>query len=149
MVARRQADSHHAVEREVEEGEVHEEEVPEEFGNCPFEPNHRVHYDPVYGGLSQSVWEFNGNLYIYNGSFSDVVSDLSSIEGTIYISSLYESRSHLSKCIWQSRVHAGSSFTVKHGPLHRDYWLDRCSIQDADEHHCSIHGPHGIEQICG
>jgi len=65
MVARRQAHSHHAIECEIEKGEVHEEEVPEEFGNCPFEPNHRVHYDPVYGGLSQSVWEFNGNLYIY------------------------------------------------------------------------------------
>ena len=38
MVARRQADSHHSVEREVEPGEVHEEEVPEEFGNCPFNP---------------------------------------------------------------------------------------------------------------
>ena len=60
MVARRQAHSHHAIECEIEKGEVHEEEVPEEFGNCPFEPNHRVHYDPVYGGLSQSVWEFNG-----------------------------------------------------------------------------------------
>jgi len=65
MVARSQAHSHHAIECEIEKGEVHEEEVPEEFGNCPFEPNHRVHYDPVYGGLSQSVWEFNGNLYIY------------------------------------------------------------------------------------
>ena len=28
MVARRQADSHHSIEREVEKGEVHEEEVP-------------------------------------------------------------------------------------------------------------------------
>jgi hypothetical protein len=85
MVAWRQADGHHSVEREVEKGEVHEEEVPEEFGNCPLEPDHGVHYDPVYDGLSQSVWEFNDNLYIYNGSFSDVGSDLSSIEGTIYI----------------------------------------------------------------
>uniref|UniRef100_A0A0A8YUD4 Uncharacterized protein n=1 Tax=Arundo donax TaxID=35708 RepID=A0A0A8YUD4_ARUDO len=40
MVARRQADSHHAVECEVEEREVHEEEVPEEFGSRPFEPDH-------------------------------------------------------------------------------------------------------------
>ena len=53
---------HHAVEGEVEQREVHEEEVPEELGRRPFEPDHRVHYDPVYGGLGQGVWEFNGNL---------------------------------------------------------------------------------------
>lgn len=62
MVARRQADSHHAVECEVEEGEVHEEEVPEELGGRPLEPDHRVHYDPVHGGLNQRIRELDDDL---------------------------------------------------------------------------------------
>lgn len=37
-------DSHHAVVGEVEEGEEGDEEEPEEFGSCPFEADHGIHY---------------------------------------------------------------------------------------------------------
>jgi hypothetical protein len=57
-----QADSHHAIECEVEKREVAKEEVPEELGSRPLEPNHRVHYDSIQGSLSQCVWELNDNL---------------------------------------------------------------------------------------
>ena len=97
VVARRQADGHHAVECEVEEGEVHEEEVPEELGRRPFEPDHRVHYDPVYGGLGQGVWEFNGNLQRMGPSVS-----VSLVSQTVYeIQELVRERAtRLSKCVW-------------------------------------------------
>ena len=62
VVVRCEANSHHAVECEVEQREVHEEEVPEEFGSCPLKPNHRVNYDPIYGSLNKCVWKFNDNL---------------------------------------------------------------------------------------
>jgi hypothetical protein len=58
------ADGHHAVECEVEQREESEEEVPEELGNSPLEPDHRVHYQPVYDVLSQCVWEFNYHLQV-------------------------------------------------------------------------------------
>ena len=47
VVVRCNPDGHHAVECEVEQREVPKEEVPEELGSRPLEPDHGVHYDTV------------------------------------------------------------------------------------------------------
>ena len=52
LVIWREANSHHAVKCEVEQCEVHEEEVPEEFGSSPLKSNHCIHYYPIYGSLN-------------------------------------------------------------------------------------------------
>lgn len=50
-----QPDSHHTTVCEIQQCEVHEEEVPEEFSNCPLEPHHGIHYGTIYAGLDQCV----------------------------------------------------------------------------------------------
>lgn len=47
VVVRCQPNGHHAVECEVEQREVPKEEVPEELGSGPLEPDHGVHYDTI------------------------------------------------------------------------------------------------------
>ena len=54
-----QPDRHHTTECEIQQCEVHEEEVPEEFSYCPLEPHHGIHYDTIYASLNQCVGELN------------------------------------------------------------------------------------------
>lgn len=41
------SDCHHPVEGEVEQCEVHEEQVPEELGGCPLKINHGIDNYPI------------------------------------------------------------------------------------------------------
>jgi hypothetical protein len=43
-----------------------EEEIPKEFGRCPFKTNHDIHYNPIYKTLYEYVWDLNSNLNISN-----------------------------------------------------------------------------------
>lgn len=56
VVIRCNCHSHHPIESEVQEGEVHEEEVPKELANCPIKSNHGVYYNSIYDGLDKNVW---------------------------------------------------------------------------------------------
>lgn len=47
-----QPDRHHATECEVQQCEVHEVEIPEEFSDCPLESHHGIDYSPIYAGLN-------------------------------------------------------------------------------------------------
>ena len=53
---------HHATEYEVQQCEVHKEDIPEEFSNCPLEPHHGIHYGSIYAGLNQRVRQLDQNL---------------------------------------------------------------------------------------
>ncbi|RWV95573.1 hypothetical protein GW17_00041790 [Ensete ventricosum] len=53
---------HHPVECEVEESEVHEEEVPKELCDSPLESNHRVDDHTIYDALNQNVWKLDRHL---------------------------------------------------------------------------------------
>ena len=48
-------DGHHPVECEVQEGEVHEEEVPQELSNRPLESDHGVYYKSIHNSLDKDV----------------------------------------------------------------------------------------------
>lgn len=43
---------HHSKVREVEKGDICDEEEPEEFMRCPFEAHHGIHYKSIVGGLN-------------------------------------------------------------------------------------------------
>ena len=53
---------HHAVEGEVEEGEVGNEEEPEEFGSCPLEAHHGVYDEGVVSCLDKHIGDLHDNL---------------------------------------------------------------------------------------
>lgn len=55
-------DCHHPIESEVEESEIHEEEVPKELAKSPIKSNHGVYYNSIYDGLDENVWKLNDNL---------------------------------------------------------------------------------------
>lgn len=55
-------DCHHPVEGEVEQGEVHKEEVPEELDEGPLESDHGIHDDAVDERLDKKVREFHHSL---------------------------------------------------------------------------------------
>ena len=53
---------HHAIECEVEEGEVHEEQVPQNFSHSPLKSNHCINYNAIDHSLQENIWELNHNL---------------------------------------------------------------------------------------
>ena len=53
---------HHDVEGEVQQREVHEEQVPEELGSSPLKSNHGIDQHTVYQSLDKDVRQFNQNL---------------------------------------------------------------------------------------
>jgi hypothetical protein len=55
-------DSHHAIVGEVEEGEVGNEEEPEELGSCPLETHHGVYDEGVIRCLDKHIWYLYDNL---------------------------------------------------------------------------------------
>ena len=63
-------DSHHAIEGEVEEGEVGNEEEPEEFGSCPLEAHHGVYDEGVVSCLDKHIGDLHDNLWKQNFSVS-------------------------------------------------------------------------------
>ena len=63
VAVRRHGHGHHPIVGEVEEGEEHEEHVPQELGRRPVEPDHAVHQQPVHQGLSQDVRYLDYNLH--------------------------------------------------------------------------------------
>ena len=48
--------SHHSIVGEVEEGEVGNEEEPEELGSCPLEAHHGVYDEGVIRCLHKHIW---------------------------------------------------------------------------------------------
>lgn len=52
VVVRRYGHCHHPIQSEIQQGEVCEENVPEELNHGPLEPDHSIHYDAVYKRLS-------------------------------------------------------------------------------------------------
>lgn len=62
---------HHSVKSEVQKCEIHEEQIPEEFSNCPFESNHCIYCNAIYNCLYHDIWQFNCNLWKQDMSSSD------------------------------------------------------------------------------
>lgn len=54
---------------------------------------------------------------------------------------------YLSESIWESRVHSGSPFSVKHGSFHRHNRLHRCSILNSNKQYCTVHRSHSMEDV--
>lgn len=65
--------SHHPVECEVQQGEIHEEKVPTELCNRPIESNHCIHYDTIYKCLNEKVREFDDNLQKRKGFCENIM----------------------------------------------------------------------------
>jgi len=47
--------SHHAIEGEVAQCEVHEKQVPEKLLQSPFKPHHGINYDRICCGLHKDI----------------------------------------------------------------------------------------------
>ena len=54
---------HHSVKGGVQQGEVNEENIPEELGSCPLESEHCINYDAIEDCLNKTVWKLDQNLY--------------------------------------------------------------------------------------
>jgi hypothetical protein len=53
---------HHAIESEVQQSEVHEEQVPQELGCCPLKWSQTVEDCTVYEWLHKDVRELHSDL---------------------------------------------------------------------------------------
>lgn len=56
------SNGHHTIEGEVQEGEIHDEQVPKELGSCPFKSNHSIDNDTIGNRLHKDIRDFNENL---------------------------------------------------------------------------------------
>ena len=156
---RSQANCHHTIEREVEQREVHEEQVPEELGSSPLKSNHGIDQHTIYQSLDKDVWQFNQNLQKDRkkllGSWDKRIRvmelDFKDISSFTFMYLTWKARTikinYLSKCIWQSWIHASRSFSIEDCSFHHHHWLNRTRVLHSKIQNCSIHWSHGIEQI--
>lgn len=77
--------SHHPVECEVQQGEIHEEKVPTELCNRPIESNHCIHYDTIYKCLNEKVREFDDNLQKRKGFCENIMMSSYTRVSIIYV----------------------------------------------------------------
>lgn len=144
LMVRRDWDSHHAIVGEVEEGEVGNEEEPEELGSSPLEAHHGIYDKGVVSCLDKHIGDLHDNLQKQNLSDSR--------EQIIPIPVFYNSSKvflYLSNGIGHCRVHPSSPLSVENCPLNWNNWLHSWAIVDTNKHNSCVHSSHNNpETVC-
>lgn len=157
--------AHHPIESEVQQAEVHVEDVPKELDGGPLKPNHRIDNHSIDDSLEEDVGNLDHNLcktILSHNMMDSLKTLLRTLRASCshflmiqwnYLSQIpslrYESETcpYLSEGIGQSGVHSSPSLSIEDRPLNSHNGLNRRRILKSDEKASCVHRAHRVEEI--